>query len=205
MRIGIFGGTFDPPHLGHIVPIEIAVAQFDLDQVWFVPNYVPPHKQRDDLTDPYHRAAMLSIALQRYPHFLMLPVELKKEKVNFTVDTLMELKSSLSTDDSLFFLLGSELFLEIETWRDYPRLLQLSEFIIINRGNSEEALIRHLQQLETSLHLDLKSIVHFAKSSHLPFSSTVIRAALAGNTDVSAMLFPEVAAYIRKHELYKRR
>lgn len=205
MRIGIFGGTFDPPHLGHIVPIEIAVAQFDLDQVWFVPNYVPPHKQRDDLTDPYHRAAMLSIALQRYPHFLMLPVELKKEKVNFTVDTLMELKSSLSTDDSLFFLLGSELFLEIETWRDYPRLLQLSEFIIINRGNSEEALIRHLQQLETSLHLDLKSIVHFAKSSHLPFSSTVIRAALAGNTDVSGMLFPEVAAYIRKHELYKRR
>lgn len=205
MRIGIFGGTFDPPHLGHIIPLEIAAAQFDLDQVWFVPNYVPPHKHREDLTDPYHRAAMLALALQRYPRFLMLPVELQKGKVNFTVDTLLELKASLSPDDILFFILGSELFLEIETWRDYTRLLQLCEFIIINRGNSKEALIRHLQQLETNLHFDLNSIVHFAKSSHLPFSSTEIRNSLAQNADVSRMLFPEVETYILKHELYGRR
>jgi nicotinate-nucleotide adenylyltransferase len=205
MRIGIFGGTFDPPHLGHIIPIEIASVQFHLDQVWFVPNYIPPHKHREDLTDPYHRAAMLAIALQRYPHFLLLTLELQKGKVNFTVDTLAEIKSALSPRDSLFFILGSELFLQVETWHDYARLLQLSEFIIINRGNSEQALIQHLQQLEKILQIDLNRIVHFAKSSHLPFSSTEIRASLTKNEDVSGMLFPEVKDYILKHKLYTRR
>lgn len=205
MRIGIFGGTFDPPHLGHIIPIEIASAQFQLDKVWFVPNYFPPHKHREDLTDPYHRAAMLAIALLRYRQFGLLPIELQKAKMNFTVDTLAEIKAGLSPGDSVFFILGSELFLQLETWHDYSRLLQLSEFIIINRGNSEQALIQHLQQLETILQVDLTRIVHFAKSSHLPFSSTEIRSSLARNEDVSGMLFPEVLNYILKHELYKRR
>jgi nicotinate-nucleotide adenylyltransferase len=205
MRIGLFGGTFDPPHLGHLVPIEIAVAQFHLDRVWFVPNSIPPHKFREDLTDAYHRTAMLALALQRFPRFLLLPLELNKGNVNFTIDTVKELKQSISSEDSLYFLVGSELFLEIETWRQYARLLRLCEFIIINRGNTEEELKQYLRQLENTLQLDLKNTIHFAKSSHIPFSSTEIRSALAHNQDVSRMLLPEVEAYIRKHELYSRR
>ncbi len=73
MNIGIMGGTFDPPHLGHVVPVEAAASEFHLDRVDFVPSFIPPHKSRPGLTDPYHRAAMVAIALQPYPRFLLSP------------------------------------------------------------------------------------------------------------------------------------
>jgi nicotinate-nucleotide adenylyltransferase len=203
-RIGIMGGTFDPPHLAHTFPVEIAAAEFQLDWVWFVPALIPPHKQDQNPTDPFHRMAMLALALKNFPLFKISPLELLRGDVSFTVDTIYELKSHLKSEDRLFFIMGSDSFLEIRTWYAPAQLLSSCELIIINRGSVRSELIKNLEQLENSLQLDLKNSVHFASSPHLPFSSTEIRERIRNGKNASAMLSSDVEAYIRKNSLYRR-
>src|SRR5262245_61764739 len=107
MRIGLMGGTFDPPHLGHTVPVETAAREFSLDSVWFIPAFVPPHKQDETITNPFHRAALVALALQNYPQFLFSPLELMQGKVCYSVDTVRFIQSRISENDSLFFIIGS--------------------------------------------------------------------------------------------------
>jgi nicotinate-nucleotide adenylyltransferase len=204
MKIGIMGGTFDPPHLGHTLPVREAVRQFALRQVWFLPNNAPPHKVRPNLTDGYHRAAMLALALMNHPDFLIRTTELKLEKPAFTYDTIRLLKSEYPRD-SFFFIMGTDSFLEIDTWRRYSELIDLCEFIIINRGDQEEKLKQNLQHLETTLQKKLGNIFHFTETAFIPVSSTAIRAALSEGKSVTGMLSEEVEAYILKHSLYQRR
>ncbi len=205
MRIGLMGGTFDPPHLGHTVPVGIAASELSLDQVWFAPAYLPPHKQGDSITNPFHRTALVALALQHDPRFLLSPVELEKGAVCYTVDTIRYFREQLSPQDSLFFLMGSDSFLELETWHDYPGLLRLCQLIIINRGTTEEELKATLKRLENVLQEDLHHAVHFTKTPHLPISSTEIRNALLRQESVSLWIAPEVEEYIYKQKLYQRR
>jgi nicotinate-nucleotide adenylyltransferase len=205
MRIGLIGGTFDPPHLGHTVPVEKAAREFSLDVVWFIPAYIPPHKQRDDITNPFHRAALLALALQNYPRFLLSPMELLQGAVCFTVNTVRSFRQMISGEDSLFFVMGSDSFLELETWHDFSDLLRLCELIIINRGTTEQELKDTLTRLQNVLHEDLNRKVHFASTLYLPISSTEIRIAFQQHKSVSSWIAPEVEEYIRKHFLYQRR
>jgi len=199
------GGTFDPPHLGHVVPVEWAVSEFNLDQAWFIPAYVPPHKQTEELTDPYHRAAMVALAIQKYTNFLLSTIELRSGDVRFTIDTIDDCKKRIRQEDQLFVILGSDSFLEIHTWHAYQRLIRLCEIIIMNRGDGEEELKEKLAQLEIVLQLNLKEKIHFATAPILPISSTQIRNAIREGRTVSDSISPEVEAYIRKHSLYQRR
>lgn len=199
------GGTFDPPHLAHTVPVELAASQFSLDLVWFVPAFLPPHKQGDVLTNPFHRAALVAIALQDYPRFLFSPMELLQASICYTVDTVRWFRKEIPAQDTLFFIMGSDSFLELETWHDYPGLLRLCQLIIINRGNNEEEFKDTLKRLQNVLHEDLSHSVHFASSPYLPISSTEIRQALQQERSVSSWLDPKVEAYIHKHSLYRRR
>lgn len=204
MRIGLMGGTFDPPHLAHVIPITHVLTEFSLDLVHFIPNYLPPHKERLYLTDSYHRTAMVAIALQKYDQFILNPIELRKQKASYTVDTISEIAAG-SPNDQIFFILGSDSFIELDTWHDYKRLLQLCEFIIINRGTEHDELQQSLQKLETITQLNLRDRIHFAHAPYLPISSTEIRTAIGAGRSVSNWILPEVQAYIKKHELYKRR
>src|ERR1043166_1007729 len=109
MRIGLMGGTFDPPHLAHVIPITHVLTEFSLDLVHFIPNYMPPHKEQLYLTDSYHRAAMVAIALEKYDRFILDPIELRKQKPSFTVDTIEEMNAAFP-DDQLLFIMGSDSF-----------------------------------------------------------------------------------------------
>jgi nicotinate-nucleotide adenylyltransferase len=199
------GGTFDPPHLGHVVPVEAAALEFSLDRIHFIPAYIPPHKQRPDITDPYHRFAMLALALQGYPNFLISSWELMKGTVSFTVETVGYFVQDLGAQDELFFLMGGDSFLEFHTWHEYKKLIRMCRFIIINRGTNKVELQDNLEKLGKNLQLDLSQTVYFAGSPELPVSSSEIRTAIADGRSVSALLAPEVEAYIRKHSLYIRR
>ena len=203
-RIGIMGGTFDPPHLAHTVCVEIAAAEFHLDSIWFVPAFIPPHKQDQNRTDPFHRMAMLALALKHFHAFRISPLELLRGDISFTVDTIHELKSHAESEDRLFFIMGSDSFLEIHTWYAPAELLRSCELIIINRGSVRSELIKNLEQLEISLQLNLRDSVHFASSPYLPFSSTEIRERIRDGKSASAMLSSDVEAFIRKHSLYRR-
>jgi nicotinate-nucleotide adenylyltransferase len=203
-RIGIMGGTFDPPHLAHTVSVEIAAAEFYLDSVWFVPAFIPPHKQNQNRTDPFHRMAMLTLALKNFPDFKISPLELLRGDISFTVDTIHELNSLMEKEDRLFFIMGSDSFLELHTWYAPAELLRSCELIIINRGSTGSELIKNLEQLEINLQLNLKDSVHFSSAAYLPFSSTEIRERIQDGKSASAMLSSGVEAYIRKHSLYRR-
>jgi nicotinate-nucleotide adenylyltransferase len=198
------GGTFDPPHLAHTFSVEIAVAEFYLDWVWFVPAFIPPHKQDQNRTDPFHRMAMLALALKNFDAFRISPLELLRGDISFTVDTIHELKSRVERDDRLFFIMGSDSFFEIQTWYAPAELLSSCELIIINRGSVRSELIKNLEQLEGDLQLDLKNSVHFASSPYLPFSSTEIRERIRNGKSASLMLSSDVEAYIQKNSLYRR-
>jgi nicotinate-nucleotide adenylyltransferase len=205
MRIGLMGGTFDPPHLGHFIPVESAADEFGLNRVWFIPAYAPPHKASEALTNVFDRTALLALALQRYPKFLLSTIELLQGKVCYTVDTISEFKNRSGSDDTLFFIMGSDSFLELRSWYEYQRLIRLCEIIIINRGDDLKELKDYLGQLEKEVQFDLASTVHFANAPFLPISSSEIRAAIREGDSVSGKLAPEVDDYIRKHSLYVRR
>jgi nicotinate-nucleotide adenylyltransferase len=204
MNVGIVGGTFDPPHLAHVIPVEIASAEFHLDLVWYIPAFIPPHKQGLSRTDPYHRMAMLAIALQAYPKFKIATVELDRGDISFTIDTIQYFKKHKNAVDRLFFIMGSDSFFEVHTWYRPAELLGSCEWIIINRGALKSELRKNLEQLEINLQLDLKKTIHFASSPHLPYSSTAIRNKLERGESVSPMLNGEVEKYIHKHSLYRR-
>jgi nicotinate-nucleotide adenylyltransferase len=204
MKIGIMGGTFDPPHLGHVVPAEEAAREYALDQVWYVPNYVPPHKVRAGITNAYHRAAMVALAIQHYSNFLLNTRELCDEKPAFTFDTMNRLRKE-NSGEKFFFILGTDSFLEIDTWYRYTELIDLCEFIMINRGDNEEGLRRNLERLENTLQKKLGNTFHFSDSAFIPVSSTEVRAALSAGKSVTGMVSPEVEHYIHKHSLYQRR
>src|SRR5262245_40113703 len=205
MRIGIFGGTFDPPHLGHLIPVAAAADQAHLNQVWLMPTYIPPHKFRGDITDPYHRAAMVGLAIQNYPLFRLSTYELNLRRMSYTVDTIRELNKSLSKEDSVHFIIGTDSFLEIDTWHEWQNLIQLCDFIIINRGTGEKELNEKLEYLEKALQIQLRNKFLFSKTPYLPISSTEIRAAASRKEPLTGLVSSEVALYIERHALYQRR
>lgn len=204
MNVAIMGGTFDPPHLAHVKPVEAAKNEFALDVVWFVPALIPPHKLNRHTTDPFHRTAMLALALKPYESFKISTIELMRGDISFTVDTVREFQKSLRSGDHLYFILGSDSFLELSTWYEPAGLLGLCELIIISRGEATAELLKNLEQLEKNLQLNLKNKVHFASFPHLPYSSTEIRKMIEQGESASTMLNPDVDAYIRKHSLYRR-
>ena len=205
MRIGIFGGTFDPPHLGHLIPVAAAAEQAQLDQVWLMPAYIPPHKFRSDITDPFHRAAMVALAIQSYPSFRLSTYELALGRMSYTVDTIWELKVSLPKEDTIHFIIGTDSFLEIDTWHEWQNLIQLCDFIIINRGTGEKELNEKLEYLENALQIQLRNKFLIARTAYLPNSSTEIRAAASTKQSLAGLVSPEVGLYIERHALYQRR
>jgi nicotinate-nucleotide adenylyltransferase len=205
MRIGIIGGTFDPPHYGHLIPVDTATKEVNLDQVWYMPAYIPPHKVNDRVTDPYHRTAMLALAIQHNPKYRLFPYELKRGKVSYTVYTIREIKQLLPPQVEIHFIIGTDSFLEIDTWHQYENLIQLCDFIIINRGTGQSDLNEKLKYLATALQSNLNDKFHFVSNEVFPISSTEIRAAAAEGKSLKGLVPDEVANYIQRHDLYQRR
>lgn len=135
MHIGLFGGTFDPVHLGHLLLAEQAREQLSLDQVWFVPAAVPPHKLDQPITDGKHRRAMLEYALAGNPAFRVEPYELEHPGPSYTVETLGALTERHSgTGWSL--LLGADSIRDYPTWREPERIAAMAKLVAVNRGGA---------------------------------------------------------------------
>ena len=132
MRLGIFGGTFDPVHYGHLVLAETCREQLKLDQVRFVPAATPPHKLDHQISDGHARADMLSLAVSGYPEFVVDRRELKRKGPSFTVDTLTEYATEFP-DAELFFLIGADSLRDLLTWRNPERISQLATLVACNR------------------------------------------------------------------------
>jgi nicotinate-nucleotide adenylyltransferase len=137
VRVGILGGTFDPPHHGHLIAAQDAIIDLELDKVIFIPAAVPPHKQRNNVTAPAVRLRMIEAATRDDGRFEVSDVELRRTGPSYTVDTLRELRAARPTDQ-LFLLLGVDQVREFESWREPKEVLKLAALVMLARAGIED-------------------------------------------------------------------
>ena len=226
MKIGLFGGTFDPVHKGHLAVARAALEACQLNRIYFVPANVPPHKQKQPMTAFAHRYAMLALATADekafVPSLLEAPEEgasNKKEKPNYTIDTIRRLKQSFKASDQLFFLIGMDAFADVGKWHQSEALFRECEFIIAGRPGYSLAdvakslpeslrprneVMRPFEKQKASGDLMLPGArLHLLGDLHQPASATAIREAVAAGKALGRFVEPAVAEYIKKMGLYK--
>jgi len=219
MKIALFGGTFDPVHLGHLAVARAAAEKFDLGRVYFVPADLPPHKQKRTLTDFQHRFAMLALATADDASFVASLLDAHTGQPNYSISTVRRLKSALKKSDKLYFLIGIDAFKDIATWRQPEELLAEIEFIVVSRpGYSLADVGRALpeslrptdlmmrtmrrQQAEGTIAL-MGATIHLLGEVREKISSTQIRAAAGKSVKQLSRYVPQlVAEYIKKENLY---
>jgi nicotinate-nucleotide adenylyltransferase len=226
MNMGLFGGTFDPVHKGHIAVARAAMERCKLHYVLFVPANVPPHKQERPLAPYVHRFAMLALATTGEKCFVPSLLEApedgatgRKEKPNYTIDTVRKLKQSLKGSDRLFLLTGIDAFADIAKWHQAESLFKECPFIVAGRPGYSLAdvanalpeklrprveVTRPFQKQAACGDLVLPGVtIHLLEDLHQPASATAIREAAAAGKALGRFLDPHVADYIKKTGLYR--
>lgn len=210
-RIGIFGGTFDPIHNGHLRLAEAAVLECGLERILFLPTAYPPHKEPEHLTLFQHRFEMLRLALEGREHFECSRIEESLPPPSYTIDTVHFLKKSLDPGTDMYFLIGIDAFLEICTWKDYNELLKSIFFVVSERDGvldeQKNSLAQALGYRQESHHWKSiagdKNEIRFLHQSPLVVSSSGIRERMKCGKTIAGLVPPQVHEYILKHGLYR--
>jgi len=197
MNIGVLGGTFDPIHIGHLVVAEEARVKLGLSEVLFVPAGQPWLKQDRHITPAVHRVEMVRHAIADNPHFRLCTLEVERPGPSYTVDTLTLLQDQLSSESSLFFILGRDTLAELPLWKEPRKVIQLCRLVVPPRLGSRD--LRHLEEaipglLERVIQLDMPVI---------GISSSEIRQRIARGLSIRYLVPLEVAKYIREHRIYQ--
>jgi nicotinate-nucleotide adenylyltransferase len=133
MKLGLFGGAFNPIHRCHLLVAETARTQLGLDSVLFIPTGGPPHKPPSDFIPAKHRLEMVRLAIAPYPYFQLSDIETRREAKSYTIDTVRTLKETYPPDTRLVFIIGLDAFLELPSWREPERLLESCDFAVVSR------------------------------------------------------------------------
>lgn len=215
-RVGIFGGTFDPPHVGHLLLAETVRDQLRLEEVLFVPCNQPPHKEVEGLTGAMHRYAMVVAATLQNPAFTACAVEVSREGKSYSVDTVRTLMGEQGPETDLFFICGLDSFLQIRTWHRYEELLELCSFVVVSRPDSSfdnlrDALPDAFHERITELRAgavvgdDVQGLrIYLSDAVLVDVSSTEIRRRVVDGRSIRYRVPPEVDQYVRTHDLYAR-
>jgi len=220
MRIGLFGGTFNPVHYGHLrVALEVCEG-FSLDVCYLIPSSEPPHKTARHLAPPEDRIAMLRSAIADTPCFQVSDAEIARSGLSYTIDTVRFFQSTVPSPVDLYLMMGSDAFLELHTWKSVNELLDTIPLIVMNRppGNSERAdrkgieayLNAHVsgatyRYSETDAgFIDAKKPpIFFFDVTLLDISSTDIRKRIRRGRSLQYLVPPQVDAYIAEKGLYR--
>ncbi len=190
------GGTFDPIHYGHLVTAEEVRMRFGLDEVIFVPAGRPPPPKANPVTLAEHRFLMVVLATASNPYFRADRLEIDRNGPSYTVDTLEALRHSLGENVRLSFITGADAILEILTWRNPDRLLQLARFVAATRPGF------NLEELRGKLTTRQLANIDFVQVPGLEISSTAIRERVAAGLPIRYLTPPSTEAYIKKYRLY---
>jgi len=218
-RIGIFGGTFNPVHSGHLRAAEIVQKRFLLDKILFIPSYIPPHKESVDIGSPLHRLRMVELACASYPRFIPSSIEIEAKEKSYSIITLEKIEK-LYPETWLFFILGIDAFLEIETWKEYEELLNRCFFIVVSRQGyrleeAKDALERlygermyEFSESEESVEIEKELFssyqIFLLPIDSLNIASTEIRRRAKKGISMKGMVPEAVEAYIKEKRLYRR-
>lgn len=198
MRVGIYGGTFDPVHFGHLLLAEQCREQCALDEVWFLPAGSPPHKQTQPITAGVPRAEMLEIAVAGHAQFKVDRRELKRAGASYTVDTLTELAAE-DPDRELFFLMGADSLADLPTWRDPQGIARLAWLVVVNRGGTP---LPDLDVIRRTLGTGVADRIRLITMPGVDFSAHDLRGRVAEAKSIRYMTPRGVESYIAQHRLY---
>jgi nicotinate-nucleotide adenylyltransferase len=197
MKIGIFGGTFNPVHNGHLTIAEKAQTQFGLGRVLFVPTATPPHKSEPDLADAAHRVEMLRLAVAGKSGWDCDEREVRRGGVSYTIDTLKQFRREQPKED-LFLILGSDNLLSFAQWRQPEAIAYIVKALVYPRPGAPLPANPKDFRDSTGIHLDYRVI----EGVELRIAASEIRALLHDKKDASRLVPPKVLAYIQSHGLY---
>ena len=219
-NIGLFGGTFNPIHLGHVQVIQEVKQGFVLDKIFIIPSALPPHKAPDGLVDAGDRIEMIRLSFSNHPDFAVSDVELNRSGPSYTIDTVRHFKSILPENDKFFLILGSDAFLEIDTWKSYKDLFLLIPFIVMSRGTDgkngrvfgRKTVGDYLKSKISegyTLSASQSSYIHKKKQPVYVFdvtpiniSSTKIRKVIKNRNPIKSLVPEVVEAFIKNKGLY---
>lgn len=209
-RTAVFGGSFNPVHLGHLLMADDMLERLRLDRVVFVPAAAPPHKPASLLAPAEHRYEMVRLAVGGHPGFEVSDVELHRRGPSFTVDTLEALAGG---GDELFLLVGSETFLDLLSWRQPRRIVELARLVVVPRtgsafdveGAAAQKVLREIGAErftgpDDPVTPDTVVVVH---ASSQPISSSDLRARVRDGRSLAYRVPEAVLAYIHRHGLYR--
>lgn len=198
-RLGILGGTFDPPHFGHLQMAEAALAQLTLDKVLFAPVGVQPLKQEERSSTPEHRARMMELAIADEPRFALSRADLDRPGPHYTVDLLTVIQQQYP-DAALWFIMGEDSLSDLLHWRDPARIIQLARLAVLRRPGYEPdwtALDRALP--------DLRTCIDWIEHAEIAISGTDIRERLQRGLPIQALVPARVIDYLMAQYLYSDR
>jgi nicotinate-nucleotide adenylyltransferase len=215
MKWGLFGGTFDPVHIGHLRCAVEILEIFDLNRIIFVPAARPPHKLNAAITSFYHREQMIRLAIEGNPIFSFSDAEKERRGISYSVETVEYILEKYRLDNlELYFILGQDAFHAIRTWKDWERLLLLCHFAVMTRpGYANQGLKEILGEEFASRFFYEKAVegfrgptghvIYFREVTFLDIASGIVRNRVKEGKDIRYLVPEEIRHYILKNALYK--
>jgi nicotinate-nucleotide adenylyltransferase len=201
LKLGLLGGTFDPPHAGHVAAARWARDRFGLDGVELVPAFLPPHKPERPLSSPFHRHAMTVLATLGEARIRASFQELARGGISYAIETLRETRAALP-DARIFFILGTDQFAEIATWREPRAIVEEFDLIVARRpGTSFDETLGTLPGYVTEAVRGGR--IQLAAMDPVDLSSTEIRSRVSAGQPISQLVTPSVEDYIHTYGLYR--
>ncbi len=213
-RLGLFGGTFNPIHYGHLRTAEEVVEALRITRLWFIPAALPPHKTARQIPSFEVRLELTRLAVGRHPRMMVSDIEGRRPGKSYSIETLRQVREEYGREWELYFILGLDAILEITTWKDYAELFTLCNFVVLDRPGYDrsqlEALLRRevhplFQLLEGGTGFQHPSgyQVLFLSTTLLDISATRIRRLVGEGRSIRYLLPEKVRRYIIKNKLYR--
>jgi nicotinate-nucleotide adenylyltransferase len=200
-NLGLFGGTFNPVHIGHLRLVEDISEEFHLDKVVFIPTNIPPHKKMKEKISPEHRIRMVDAAIKDNDKFVRDDIEIRRGGISYTIETVNYVYDNYGFEKKPFFILGSDLLDEINTWKDIELLAEKLNFIVIMRTGSSGS--NGLLDLGKLSNISNRLSYSFYEKRKLEITSSEIRERIKLKKSIRYLVTEEVLNYIEKNNLYK--
>jgi nicotinate-nucleotide adenylyltransferase len=186
MKVGVLGGTFNPPHIGHLILGEEVRDKLNLEKIFFIPTNIPPHKEHNNI-DAVHRLNMVKLSVKNNSYFEVLDWEINRGGVSYTIDTVKELKEKFRGDD-FYLIVGSDLANTFSTWKNFQELKRIVKIVVAERQDFP------LKERDDFIVIDIIQV---------KISSSRIRKMIQERKPIRYLVSDNVAHYIEKHKLYK--
>ncbi len=190
-KLGIFGGTFNPPHIGHLITVEVVREQLQLDKVMFIPSHIPPHKSTGQIISPELRLEMVNIAIKSNPSFISSDIEIKRKGKSYTVDTIGTILQMYNPSE-LFLIIGLDNLMEFSQWKSPHEIVSRAELIVMNRPGYD---------------LNIKNeFLRYSRMVRVPnidISSSEIRKRIKMGKTIKYLVPADIEKFINKNGLYK--